>query len=243
MPDSVQITGNELKVLKVDDTVNTTFVCEATNTIGNHRDVVTPLVRGQLKDTQHNTHRHNITMLHVYKGCWWTCVHSSKKRLQCKLAFSCTYVSHWVSVRKFSIIISPLIWKGNISEVKWKTRPILSCSPSKLACMWKYFSSSGPIITHATCFLLCSALVSSPGIFLVSLHTSHELTHIACAEGVSSRARGSGCSVLGVYVCVTLSESVCASVCFRVPPFNFFLSLSRCVLLRMHGTFLSACTQ
>ncbi|XP_070768309.1 poliovirus receptor homolog isoform X1 [Enoplosus armatus] len=45
MPDTVQITGNELKVLKVDDSVNTTFVCEVKNRIGTGRDQVTAMVR------------------------------------------------------------------------------------------------------------------------------------------------------------------------------------------------------
>lgn len=47
MPDTVQITGNELKVLKVDEAVNTTFVCEVKNRIGIGRDQVTAMVRGQ----------------------------------------------------------------------------------------------------------------------------------------------------------------------------------------------------
>nr|XP_046255169.1 nectin-2 isoform X2 [Scatophagus argus] len=46
LPTTVLITGNELKVLKVDDTVNTTFVCEVTNRIGTGRDQVTAMVRG-----------------------------------------------------------------------------------------------------------------------------------------------------------------------------------------------------
>nr|XP_046255168.1 nectin-2 isoform X1 [Scatophagus argus] len=45
LPTTVLITGNELKVLKVDDTVNTTFVCEVTNRIGTGRDQVTAMVR------------------------------------------------------------------------------------------------------------------------------------------------------------------------------------------------------
>ncbi|XP_042345282.1 poliovirus receptor homolog isoform X1 [Plectropomus leopardus] len=44
-PDTVQINGNELKVLKVDDAVNTTFVCEVKNRIGVGRDQVTVFVR------------------------------------------------------------------------------------------------------------------------------------------------------------------------------------------------------
>ncbi|KAM6910208.1 poliovirus receptor [Xenentodon cancila] len=45
MPDTVLIKDGELKVLKVDETVNTTFVCEAKNPIGTSRDQVTALVR------------------------------------------------------------------------------------------------------------------------------------------------------------------------------------------------------
>ncbi|XP_074509330.1 nectin-2 isoform X2 [Sebastes fasciatus] len=45
-PDTVQIKDNVLKVLKVDDAVNTTFVCEVKNRIGTGRDQVTVMVRG-----------------------------------------------------------------------------------------------------------------------------------------------------------------------------------------------------
>ncbi|XP_068425948.1 nectin-2 isoform X2 [Clinocottus analis] len=45
-PDTVQITDNVLKVLKVDDAVNTTFVCEVRNRIGTGKDQVTVIVRG-----------------------------------------------------------------------------------------------------------------------------------------------------------------------------------------------------
>uniref|UniRef100_A0A3P8SRD7 Si:ch73-22o12.1 n=1 Tax=Amphiprion percula TaxID=161767 RepID=A0A3P8SRD7_AMPPE len=45
LPDTVQIVGNELRVLKVDDAVNTTFVCEVTNRIGTTRDQITTMVR------------------------------------------------------------------------------------------------------------------------------------------------------------------------------------------------------
>lgn len=55
MPDTVQISGNELKVLKVDDSVNTTFVCEVKNRIGTSRDQVTAVVRGELGDTNKHT--------------------------------------------------------------------------------------------------------------------------------------------------------------------------------------------
>ncbi|XP_037130859.1 nectin-2 isoform X2 [Syngnathus acus] len=46
MPDTVQIKDNQLKVLKVDEAVNTTFVCEVKNRIGTGREKVTALVRG-----------------------------------------------------------------------------------------------------------------------------------------------------------------------------------------------------
>ncbi|XP_018527845.1 nectin-2 isoform X1 [Lates calcarifer] len=45
IPDTVQIKGNELRVLKVDEAVNTTFVCEVKNRIGTTRDQVTAIVR------------------------------------------------------------------------------------------------------------------------------------------------------------------------------------------------------
>ncbi|TWW79000.1 Nectin-2 Herpes virus entry mediator B [Takifugu flavidus] len=48
LPDTVVITGNELKVLKVDEAVNTTFVCEVRNRIGISKDQVTVLVRASL---------------------------------------------------------------------------------------------------------------------------------------------------------------------------------------------------
>ncbi|KAM9309875.1 nectin-2 isoform 3-T3 [Pholidichthys leucotaenia] len=45
-PDTVVKNGNELKVLKVDEAVNTTFICEVKNRIGTTRDQVTVFVRG-----------------------------------------------------------------------------------------------------------------------------------------------------------------------------------------------------
>ena len=54
-PDTVQFVGSVLKVLKVDDAVNATFVCEVKNRIGTGRDQVTVMVRGQLKDTNEHT--------------------------------------------------------------------------------------------------------------------------------------------------------------------------------------------
>lgn len=52
MPDTVVKAGNELKILKVDDSVNTTFVCEVMNRIGYGKDQVTVIVRGECKDTK-----------------------------------------------------------------------------------------------------------------------------------------------------------------------------------------------
>ncbi|XP_028325921.1 nectin-2 isoform X2 [Gouania willdenowi] len=46
IPETVQIKNNELKVLKVDESVNTTFICEVMNRIGTTRDQVTAIVRG-----------------------------------------------------------------------------------------------------------------------------------------------------------------------------------------------------
>ncbi|XP_033839935.2 nectin-2-like isoform X2 [Periophthalmus magnuspinnatus] len=46
MPDAVEIQNNQLKVLKVDDAVNTTFVCEVRNRIGVGKDQVAVFVRG-----------------------------------------------------------------------------------------------------------------------------------------------------------------------------------------------------
>ncbi|XP_034030326.1 poliovirus receptor homolog isoform X2 [Thalassophryne amazonica] len=45
MPDTVLVSDNQLKVLKVDESVNTTFICEVTNRIGVGKDQVTALVR------------------------------------------------------------------------------------------------------------------------------------------------------------------------------------------------------
>lgn len=56
MPDTVQISDRVLKVLKVDEAVNTTFVCEVKNRIGTGRDQVTAIVRGEWKDREPCTH-------------------------------------------------------------------------------------------------------------------------------------------------------------------------------------------
>ncbi len=55
LPDTVVITGKELKVLKVDEAVNTTFVCEVKNRIGTGKDQVTAMVRGESKEGKSRT--------------------------------------------------------------------------------------------------------------------------------------------------------------------------------------------
>lgn len=55
VPETVQITGNELKILKVDENVNTTFVCEVKNRIGTGKDQVAAFVRGEHHDTNKRT--------------------------------------------------------------------------------------------------------------------------------------------------------------------------------------------
>ncbi|XP_051577236.1 nectin-2 isoform X2 [Myxocyprinus asiaticus] len=45
MPDTVQVQENRLAVVKVDDSINTTFICEVRNSLGSGRDQVTVFVR------------------------------------------------------------------------------------------------------------------------------------------------------------------------------------------------------
>lgn len=47
MPDSVEVTQNKLTVRKVDDSVNTTFICEVTNSLGTGKDQLAVFVRGE----------------------------------------------------------------------------------------------------------------------------------------------------------------------------------------------------
>lgn len=70
MPDTVQVTGNELKVLKVDEAVNTTFVCEVKNRMGVSRDQVTALVRGGFEHVQVTTEHRQRPALD-YSGLFW----------------------------------------------------------------------------------------------------------------------------------------------------------------------------
>ncbi|KAK9960785.1 hypothetical protein ABG768_008620 [Culter alburnus] len=47
MPETVQVRENRLTVQKVDDTINTTFICEVGNSLGYGRDQITIFVRDQ----------------------------------------------------------------------------------------------------------------------------------------------------------------------------------------------------
>ncbi|XP_067260117.1 poliovirus receptor homolog isoform X1 [Chanodichthys erythropterus] len=47
MPETVQVRENRLAVQKVDDTINTTFICEVKNSLGYGRDQITIFVRDQ----------------------------------------------------------------------------------------------------------------------------------------------------------------------------------------------------
>lgn len=47
MPETVQVRENRLAVQQVDDTINTTFICEVKNSLGYGRDQVTVFVRGE----------------------------------------------------------------------------------------------------------------------------------------------------------------------------------------------------
>uniref|UniRef100_A0AAR2M2E9 Ig-like domain-containing protein n=1 Tax=Pygocentrus nattereri TaxID=42514 RepID=A0AAR2M2E9_PYGNA len=47
MPEMVQVKQNTLTVLKVDETVNTTFICEVRNRVGTGTDQVSVMVRGE----------------------------------------------------------------------------------------------------------------------------------------------------------------------------------------------------
>ncbi|XP_059423662.1 nectin-2-like isoform X1 [Carassius carassius] len=47
MPETVQVQENRLAVQKVDDTINTTFICEVRNSLGSGRDQVAVFVREQ----------------------------------------------------------------------------------------------------------------------------------------------------------------------------------------------------
>ena len=73
MPDAVEVAGNQLRVKKVDDSVNTTFVCEVKNVLGSAKSQLTAVVIGEslaehvtavCSTTLSKTHTHTHT--HIY---------------------------------------------------------------------------------------------------------------------------------------------------------------------------------
>ncbi|KAL2080162.1 hypothetical protein ACEWY4_023955 [Coilia grayii] len=84
LPDTVQVVENRLMVKKVDDSVNTTFVCEVKNSLGSGKSQLTAVVIGespgrachsrllhmsQLSQTHAHTHTHTHThtQTHTYR--------------------------------------------------------------------------------------------------------------------------------------------------------------------------------
>lgn len=59
MPDTVEVKDNQLKVLKVDERVNTTFVCEVKSRLGAGKDQISVLVRGEWSATNAGHHKHS----------------------------------------------------------------------------------------------------------------------------------------------------------------------------------------
>lgn len=51
MPDLVEVAQNKLTVRRVDESVNTTFICEVTNSLGTGKDQLTVFVRGEWDHT------------------------------------------------------------------------------------------------------------------------------------------------------------------------------------------------
>ncbi|XP_056618103.1 poliovirus receptor homolog [Triplophysa dalaica] len=51
MPETVQVQENRLSVQNVDDSINTTFICEVTNRLGSNKDQITVFVREQSPST------------------------------------------------------------------------------------------------------------------------------------------------------------------------------------------------
>lgn len=47
LPDAVTVDGDKLTVMKVDDAVNTTFICEVKNKHGASRNQITTIVNGE----------------------------------------------------------------------------------------------------------------------------------------------------------------------------------------------------
>lgn len=73
MPDTVQVKENKLTVLKVDERVNTTFVCEVKNRLGVGKDQVTAVVRGRSQEasdihTNANRGTRGAMCTNSYKG-------------------------------------------------------------------------------------------------------------------------------------------------------------------------------
>ncbi|PWA24957.1 hypothetical protein CCH79_00015439 [Gambusia affinis] len=67
-PDTVQIKENELKVLKVDNSVNTTFVCEVKNSIGTTREQITINVRVRKTGRSHEQVEEDGDLISDYKA-------------------------------------------------------------------------------------------------------------------------------------------------------------------------------
>lgn len=53
LPETVVVEGNKLTVRKVDDAVNTTFICEVKNRLGSSRNQITTVVIGESINTAH----------------------------------------------------------------------------------------------------------------------------------------------------------------------------------------------
>lgn len=60
LPETVVVEGNKLTVRKVDDAVNTTFICEVKNRLGSSRNQITTVVIGESINTV-TTHTHKQT--------------------------------------------------------------------------------------------------------------------------------------------------------------------------------------
>uniref|UniRef100_A0A3B3UG80 Si:ch73-22o12.1 n=1 Tax=Poecilia latipinna TaxID=48699 RepID=A0A3B3UG80_9TELE len=69
LPDTVLPNEKELKVLKVDNSVNTTFVCEVKNSIGTTREQITIHVRDQSPFAASALHRFSSQLHHSFLFC------------------------------------------------------------------------------------------------------------------------------------------------------------------------------
>lgn len=84
LPETVVVEGNKLTVRKVDDAVNTTFICEVKNRLGSSRNQITTVVIGESINTV-TTHTQTSTRLvyvwtfaqmkwksmYIYQSIWW----------------------------------------------------------------------------------------------------------------------------------------------------------------------------